>query len=274
VEEEGRLDDPRLRENFVERVFAYRRLRALFGARWTVGELVRFHTAEKLLLLAHEPSSYSVLGRLVASAKRLPRAEVAARYGELYMRTLHVPATKGKNCNVLLHMAGTVTDRLQIRRERAARDDRRLPHGLVPLVVRSRCWHRAEARRANPGGRVPTAPERAHAAESRLNGGARSLESQHGGRTRAIVPARTMRPCRSLPRRLPEPERRARRIHDDAEPADVRNLGRVPASWLERLRLRRWRRGCRRRTYQHVDARPHQVLHHPPPVPSPTLMSV
>ena len=42
VEEEGRLTDPRLRENFVERVFAYRRLRDLFERRWTVGDLVRF----------------------------------------------------------------------------------------------------------------------------------------------------------------------------------------------------------------------------------------
>ena len=52
MEEEGRLGDPGLRENFVERLFAYRRVRRLFASRWTVGDLVRFHTAEKLLLLA------------------------------------------------------------------------------------------------------------------------------------------------------------------------------------------------------------------------------
>src|SRR5689334_22010336 len=53
IEEEGRLTDPRLRDNFVERVFAYWRLRHLFDGRWTIGDLVRFHTANKLLVLAH-----------------------------------------------------------------------------------------------------------------------------------------------------------------------------------------------------------------------------
>ena len=58
VEEEGRLCDPRLRENFIERVFAYQRLRTLFEARWTLGDLVRFHTAHKLTLMAHSPAAY------------------------------------------------------------------------------------------------------------------------------------------------------------------------------------------------------------------------
>ena len=58
VEEEGRLSDPRLRENFIERVFAYRRLKELFRGRWTTGRLVAFHTAHKMALLAHSASSY------------------------------------------------------------------------------------------------------------------------------------------------------------------------------------------------------------------------
>ena len=53
VEEEGRLSDPRLRENFIERVFAYQRLRWFFAGRWTVGGLVQFHTAHKMSLLSH-----------------------------------------------------------------------------------------------------------------------------------------------------------------------------------------------------------------------------
>jgi uncharacterized protein YbgA (DUF1722 family)/uncharacterized protein YbbK (DUF523 family) len=137
VEEEGRLDDPALRESFIERVFAYRRLRALFGrSRWTVGDLVRFHSAEKLLLLAHEPRAYQALGRLVAGAKRRPRAEVESGYGEGFMRALRVPATKGKSCNVLQHVAGYFKDRL------AADEKKELQEtiagyraGLVPLVV-------------------------------------------------------------------------------------------------------------------------------------------
>ena len=69
VEEEGRLGDPALRENFVERVFAYQRLRRLFDGRWSVGDLVRFHTAHKLTLMAHSTVAYRDLGRLVANAR-------------------------------------------------------------------------------------------------------------------------------------------------------------------------------------------------------------
>lgn len=79
VEEEGRLADPRLGDNFVERVFAYSRLRDLFRARWTLGDLVRFHTSHKLLLLAHAPEAYRQLGRLVAGAADLPRRDVEQR---------------------------------------------------------------------------------------------------------------------------------------------------------------------------------------------------
>src|SRR4029079_11515079 len=62
VEEEGRLNDPKLRENFVERIFADRRLRALFATRWSIGAVVRFHTAHKLTLMAHMPEAYQRLG--------------------------------------------------------------------------------------------------------------------------------------------------------------------------------------------------------------------
>lgn len=136
VEEEGRLNDAPLRENFIERVFAYRRLRSLFAARWTVGDLVRFHTAEKLLLLAHEPKAYRALGQLVARAKQLPRAEVESRYGETYMNSLRVLATKGKNANVLMHMAGYFKDLLGPE-EKAELDDLVADYrrGLVPLIV-------------------------------------------------------------------------------------------------------------------------------------------
>ncbi len=136
VEEEGRLEDPALRESFVTRVFAYRRLRAALGPRWRLGDLVRFHASEKLLLLAHEPKAYRALGRLVAGAKALPRAEVAARYGEGFMGALKVRATTGKNANVLQHMAGYFKDRLDAG-EKAELDESIQDHrrGLVPLIV-------------------------------------------------------------------------------------------------------------------------------------------
>lgn len=106
VEEEGRLTDARLRENFIERVFAHARLRALFDGRWTVGDLVRFHTAHKLALLAHRPATYKALGVLVAQAKGRPRAEVRAEYIRAFMDGLRVVATPARHVNVMHHMLG------------------------------------------------------------------------------------------------------------------------------------------------------------------------
>ncbi len=136
VEEEGRLHDAPLRENFVERVFAYRRWKDLLAGRWTVGDLVRFHSAEKMLLLAHDPEGYRALGRLVARAKGVPRAELAERYGEAFMRSLARPATRGRQVNVLQHMAGYFKDlATPDERQELAESIAEYRAGLVPLVV-------------------------------------------------------------------------------------------------------------------------------------------
>ena len=136
VEEEGRLNDARLRENFIERVFAYRRLRDLFEAAWRLRDVVAFHTAHKLQLMAHAPKAYAELGRLVAGMKRLPRAELRERYQARFMAALAKSATPGRNANVLEHMGGYLRDWLDAadRAELAGliRDHR---VGLVPLVV-------------------------------------------------------------------------------------------------------------------------------------------
>jgi uncharacterized protein YbgA (DUF1722 family)/uncharacterized protein YbbK (DUF523 family) len=136
VEEEGRLCEPRLRENFVERVFAYRRLRVLFGARWSAGELIAFHTAHKLQLLAHSTTAYQKLGRLVAGAHGLSRAELRDGYSAQFMAALRRLATVRSHTNVLQHMAGYFKKQLHAnaRHELSALiDDYRC--GLVPLVV-------------------------------------------------------------------------------------------------------------------------------------------
>ncbi|OFV79952.1 MAG: hypothetical protein A2Y78_11885 [Acidobacteria bacterium RBG_13_68_16] len=136
VEEEGRLCDPRLRDNFVERVFAYQRLRRFFSDRWTVGGLVAFHTAHKLQLMAHAPKSYETLGRLVARAKGLPREEFRQSYETEFMQGLKVIATTHRNTNVLHHILGYFKKLLdgEARAELLAliEDYRR---GLVPLIV-------------------------------------------------------------------------------------------------------------------------------------------
>ncbi|MGE0594391.1 MAG: YbgA family protein [Vicinamibacterales bacterium] len=136
VEEEGRLNDPRLRDNFVERVFAYQRLRGLFGGRWTLGQLVRFHTVHKLQMLAHSRARYTELGRLVARAKSLPRREIAERYEELFMSGLARMATPGRQADVMQHMLGHFSEQLtsDARQEVLSLiEDHRT--GLVPLVV-------------------------------------------------------------------------------------------------------------------------------------------
>jgi uncharacterized protein YbgA (DUF1722 family)/uncharacterized protein YbbK (DUF523 family) len=106
VEEEGRLDDPRLRENFVERVFAYQRLRALFASRWTMGEVVRFQTIHKLTLMAHQPGADRRLGRLVRTGKTIARRDFQESYSSAFMAALAVVATPRRHTNVLQHMHG------------------------------------------------------------------------------------------------------------------------------------------------------------------------
>lgn len=136
IEEEGRLNDMRLRESFVERVFAYRRLADFFAARWTLGGLVSFHTAHKLQIMAHSTPAYAHLGRLVATAKGTPRAGVAAQYGPRFMAALAQPALPRRHTNVLQHMAGYVTRQLAPpEREEllALIEDYRKE--LVPLIV-------------------------------------------------------------------------------------------------------------------------------------------
>src|SRR5271156_5298603 len=112
VEEEGRLNDPHLRENFVERVFAYRRLRSFFSARWTIGGLVQFHTVHKLVLMAHSPKTYSELGRFVANAKQLARDDIRDDYEFAFMAALKKLATTARHTNVLQHMLGYLREHL------------------------------------------------------------------------------------------------------------------------------------------------------------------
>lgn len=136
IEEEGRLNDPMLRESFIERVFAYKRLKDLFGARWKLDDLVRFHTAHKLQLLAHSPGGYRQLGRLVAEGKSLARSDRRASYEKEFMGVLAAKATPGRNATVLNHVAGHLKDLLDsTAKQDMARtiDDYRA--GLVPLVV-------------------------------------------------------------------------------------------------------------------------------------------
>lgn len=136
MEEEGRLGDPRLRENFVQRVFAHHRWRQLCGRGLRPSALVDFHADHKLLLMAHEPAAYARLGRLVARAGAEPLEPLAANYFADLMSALSTPASPGRHVNVLQHIAG------YFRRDLDAADRAELAEliedfgaGLVPLVV-------------------------------------------------------------------------------------------------------------------------------------------
>jgi uncharacterized protein YbgA (DUF1722 family)/uncharacterized protein YbbK (DUF523 family) len=136
VEEEGRLSDARLRENFIERVFAYARLKTMFGGRWTAGHLVAFHAAHKLLLLAHSPDAYRRLGQLVARASSANRRGLRASYETAFMDALARLATRGRHVNVLQHMAGYLHDGLDLlSREELQQTIADYRAGFVPLVV-------------------------------------------------------------------------------------------------------------------------------------------
>jgi uncharacterized protein YbgA (DUF1722 family) len=136
VEEEGRLNDPALRENFVERVFAYQRLRALFRGRWTTHALVVFHSRHKLQLLSHSRPGYAELGRLVADAVKYSRRDISATYQRVFMTTLARLATPGRHSDVMMHAIGHLkrliqpSDRDELL---AAIEDHR--RGIVPLIV-------------------------------------------------------------------------------------------------------------------------------------------
>jgi uncharacterized protein YbgA (DUF1722 family)/uncharacterized protein YbbK (DUF523 family) len=119
AEDEGRLNDPGLREAFCERIFAAARLRALFGGPWEPRHLVEFQARHKLQMLAHDPVRYRSAGQIVAAAGSAPRASTTAAYREVFLAAMAGPATKGRNANALLHAYSRIGREL----DRARRED-------------------------------------------------------------------------------------------------------------------------------------------------------
>lgn len=137
LEEEGRLNDPGLRENFVARVFAYWRWRHLLAAGPTRRDLMTYHRRHKFLLMSREPDAVSELGRLLGSSEKGadPRA-LAERYMDRFTRAMQRVPTRKRHTNVLQHVAGYLSDDLDAgdRRElEGVIHDYRA--GLVPVVV-------------------------------------------------------------------------------------------------------------------------------------------
>jgi uncharacterized protein YbgA (DUF1722 family)/uncharacterized protein YbbK (DUF523 family) len=136
VEEEGRLNDLKLRENFIERVFAYHRWQRASAERKSLGALVRFHTSHKYLLLAHSQRHYRQLGRLVATAKQKSLAALYDEYGRVFMEALAVHATEKTHANVLDHMMGYFSKQLTAtERQELVQLISDFRHQLIPLIA-------------------------------------------------------------------------------------------------------------------------------------------
>jgi uncharacterized protein YbgA (DUF1722 family)/uncharacterized protein YbbK (DUF523 family) len=136
MEEEGRLNDPDIRENFIERVFSLRRWKDLLLDRPDLGRLVAFHACHKLQIMAHSPRIYREMGALVAHAKEMKWAELLLRYEEQFMKALALRATVKKNANVLMHVMGYFKKELS----RAEKEEllgviSRYHDHLAPLIV-------------------------------------------------------------------------------------------------------------------------------------------
>jgi uncharacterized protein YbgA (DUF1722 family)/uncharacterized protein YbbK (DUF523 family) len=112
VEDEGRLHDPGLRENFIERIFTLKRWREVLTRKENRGNVVDFHTKHKLLILSHSPKHYQTTGKLVARAKELSLREFYQEYQILLMESLMLKTTSKKNANVLQHMMGYFKEQL------------------------------------------------------------------------------------------------------------------------------------------------------------------
>lgn len=136
VEEEGRLNDADLRENFITRVYVYARWQAMAGAGLTKSALINFHTSHKFLVLAHSTQVYRQLGRLLSSLNTVQLDEIADTYIANLMHALSKPATRKRHTNVLQHLLGYLKQDLDpSHRTDLAETIDAYRRGMYPLVV-------------------------------------------------------------------------------------------------------------------------------------------
>ena len=136
VIDDGRIHNPDLRENFIERIFVYQRWKKFLGNNTRIRDLIAFHTDLKLLILSHSPKHYAALGKLVARAKRYRPEVLYQEYIRTLMEGLRLLATVKKNTNVLLHMAGYFKRQLSsVDRKELLEIIGQYQKGYVPLIV-------------------------------------------------------------------------------------------------------------------------------------------
>ncbi len=136
AEEEGRLNDPLLRESFVEQVWARARLNQLFGGPWRLRDLIGFHARHKLQLMAHDPVRAHQAGHLVAIANAMPDGQARAEYTALFGAALARRVSRARHCNAMHHAFGLVSDHLDdTRRHDVLATIEAYRRGEVPLSV-------------------------------------------------------------------------------------------------------------------------------------------
>ena len=136
VEDEGRLHDPILRENFIERIFTLKRWRESLSKKATIGDLIEFHTNHKLLILSHSEKHHRTMGKLVAAGKGMPLKELYAQYEIMLMESLRLKTTPKKNSNVLMHMMGYFKKQLAKDEKQELLEIIHQYHdGYIPLIV-------------------------------------------------------------------------------------------------------------------------------------------
>lgn len=136
VEEDGRLQDPVLRENFIARVFAWRNWQVMKAQGLSAAGLIDFHSRYKYTLMAHSPQQYPELGRMLADAGKHDPAVLGERYFSLLMQALQQKATRSTNTNVLMHLQGYLKKKLQAgEKQGIGAVIEQYRKGIVPLVV-------------------------------------------------------------------------------------------------------------------------------------------
>lgn len=136
MEEEGRLGDPHLRENFIQRVYVFYRWKKLISEPITEQRLTDFHARHKLIAMSHDQNKAKALGRLLANSEKTALETIAAEYINGLMNCLRIVATRGNHVNVLQHIQGYLKKSLD-------KDDKaelketvdRYQQGQLPLIV-------------------------------------------------------------------------------------------------------------------------------------------
>ena len=136
VEEEGRLDDAAIRENFIERIFTYRRWHTMQREDLSVHGLMKFHRSHKFILQSHHEEIYRELGKLVASTDSSNLLKRSEQYLSLFTRAMKQQATRKQHLNVLQHILGFLKKELDHKDKQELLElFDRYARGLVPLIV-------------------------------------------------------------------------------------------------------------------------------------------